>query len=70
MRQGFGFILARPAMKPLIVLSFMITLLGFQLIAFLPVFAREAFQADARVREQRGFGRPGAHELAAERRRR
>ncbi len=49
MRQGFGFILARPGMKPLILLSFMLTLLGFQLIAFMPVFAKEAFQADART---------------------
>jgi MFS family permease len=49
MRQGFGFILARPGMKPLILLSFMVTLLGFQIIAFLPVFAKEAFQADART---------------------
>lgn len=49
MRQGFGFILARPGMKPLIVLSFMVTLLGFQIIAFLPVFAKDVFQADARV---------------------
>jgi predicted MFS family arabinose efflux permease len=47
MRQGFGFILARPGMKPLIVLSFMITLLGFQIIGFLPVFVKEAFGDDA-----------------------
>lgn len=44
MRQGFGFILSRPGMKPLIVLSFMMTLLGFQIIAFLPPFAQEALQ--------------------------
>ena len=43
MKQGFSFILARPGMKPLILLSFMVTLLGFQIVAFLPVFAREAF---------------------------
>lgn len=41
MKQGFGFILGRPGMKPLILLSFMITLLGFQIIAFLPPFAKE-----------------------------
>jgi MFS family permease len=49
MRQGFKFILARPGMKPLIVLTFMITMLGFQIVAFLPVFAKEAFHADART---------------------
>jgi MFS family permease len=49
MRQGFGFILDRPAMKPLILLSFMVTLLGFQIVGFLPVFVREVFQGDARV---------------------
>jgi MFS family permease len=47
MRKGFGFILARPGMRPLIVLTFMVTLLGFQIVAFLPVFAKEAFQAEA-----------------------
>jgi len=45
MRQGFGFIHERPAMRPLILLSFMVTLLGFQIVAFLPVFVKEAFQA-------------------------
>ncbi|MEO8096974.1 MAG: MFS transporter [Acidobacteriota bacterium] len=45
MKQGFSFILARPGMRPLIVLTFMVTLLGFQIIAFLPVFAKEAFAA-------------------------
>jgi MFS family permease len=49
MKTGFTFILARPGMKPLILLTFMVTLLGFQIIAFLPVFAKEAFQADART---------------------
>lgn len=49
MKTGFRFILSRPGMKPLILLSFMITLLGFQIIAFLPVFAKEAFQAEAQT---------------------
>lgn len=49
MRQGFGFILARPGMKPLIMLSFMVTLLGFQIIGFLPVFVKEAFGDDVRI---------------------
>jgi len=45
MKAGFGFIKDRPAMRPLILLSFMVTLLGFQIIAFLPVFVKDAFQA-------------------------
>lgn len=46
MKQGFGFILSRPGMKPLIVLSFMVTLLGFQIIAFLPPFADKVLHGD------------------------
>lgn len=49
MKQGFGFILDRPGMRPLILLTFMVTLLGFQIIAFLPVFAKEAFQGNAQT---------------------
>ena len=49
MRQGFGFILSRPGMKPLIVLSFMVTLLGFQIIAFLPPFADKVLHGDSRT---------------------
>lgn len=44
MKEGFGFILSRPGMKPLIVLSFMVTLLGFQLIFSLLPFVKEAFK--------------------------
>ena len=43
MKQGFRFILAQPGMKPLIVLAFFVTLLGFQIMAFMPVFARDVF---------------------------
>jgi MFS family permease len=49
MKQGFGFILARPGMKPLIVLSFMVTLLGFQIIAFLPPFAEKVLHGGPRT---------------------
>ncbi|MEP7351817.1 MAG: MFS transporter [Acidobacteriota bacterium] len=45
MKKGIHFITGQPGMKPLILLGFMVTLLGFQTIAFLPVFAREVFQA-------------------------
>jgi MFS family permease len=41
MKQGFGFISNRPGMKPLILLSFTITFLGFQIMAFLPPMARQ-----------------------------
>ncbi len=46
MKQGFRFILAQPGMKPLIVLAFFVTLLGFQIMAFMPVFARDVFNGD------------------------
>jgi predicted MFS family arabinose efflux permease len=44
MRQGVRFILGQPGMRPLIVLAFMVTLLGFQVLAFVPVFARDVFK--------------------------
>lgn len=43
MTQGFSFLSAN-GMRPLIALGFLTTLLGFQTIAFIPVFAREVFQ--------------------------
>ena len=49
MKQGFGFILSRPGMRPLIVLSFMVTLLGFQIVAFLPPFAEKVLQGGPRT---------------------
>ena len=39
--RSFGFISNRPGMKPLILLSFTITFLGFQIMAFLPPMARQ-----------------------------
>lgn len=42
-RQGFGFIRERESMVSLIFLAFSMTLIGFPMIAFLPVFAREVF---------------------------
>jgi predicted MFS family arabinose efflux permease len=45
MKKGIHFITGQPGMKPLILLGFLVTLLGFQTIAFLPVFAREVFKA-------------------------
>jgi predicted MFS family arabinose efflux permease len=43
-KQGFGFIWHREAMVALMFLAFSMTVVGFPMIAFLPVFAREVFQ--------------------------
>jgi predicted MFS family arabinose efflux permease len=42
-KQGFNFIRQREAMISLIVLAFSMTVVGFPIIAFLPVFARQVF---------------------------
>ncbi len=42
-KQGFGFIRQRESMVTLIFLAFSMTVVGFPMIAFLPVFAREVF---------------------------
>ncbi|MGH9559189.1 MAG: MFS transporter [Bryobacteraceae bacterium] len=47
MKQGIGFIRTKPGLNSLIVLAFVMALLGFQLIPFLPVFAKEVFHGDA-----------------------
>jgi predicted MFS family arabinose efflux permease len=41
MKQGIGFIRMQDGMKPLIVLSFLMTMTAIPLITFLPVFAKE-----------------------------
>jgi predicted MFS family arabinose efflux permease len=41
MKQGIGFIRIQEGMKPLILLSFLMTMLAIPLITFLPVFAKE-----------------------------
>ena len=43
MKEGFHFIRNQGAMEALIVLAFMMTLLAFPLIVFLPVFAKDVF---------------------------
>jgi predicted MFS family arabinose efflux permease len=43
MKEGFRFIIQQGTMEALIVLAFMMTLLAFPLIVFLPVFARDVF---------------------------
>ena len=47
MKQGIAFIRTKPGLDSLIVLAFSMTLFGFQLLPFLPVFAREIFHGDA-----------------------
>lgn len=44
-QQGFRFILQREAMVALMFLAFSMTVVGFPVIAFLPVFAREVFHS-------------------------
>jgi predicted MFS family arabinose efflux permease len=43
MKEGFNFIRNQGTMEALIVLAFMMTLLAFPLIVFLPVFAKDVF---------------------------
>ena len=45
MKEGFHFIRNQGAMQALIVLAFMMTLLAFPLIVFLPVFAKDVFHS-------------------------
>jgi MFS family permease len=45
MKQGFGFIRRQGSMEALIVLSFLITFLSTPMRTFLPVFAKQIFQA-------------------------
>jgi predicted MFS family arabinose efflux permease len=43
MKGGFRFIRQREGLEPLVVLSFLMTLLGFTLVGFVPVFVQEVF---------------------------
>jgi MFS family permease len=43
MKEGFRFIRQREGLEPLVALAFLMTLLGFTMVGFLPVFAREVF---------------------------
>ncbi len=52
MKSGIAFIRTKPALDSLIVLAFSMTLFGFQLLPFLPVFAREIFHGDAKTYTQ------------------
>jgi predicted MFS family arabinose efflux permease len=44
MKGGFRFIRSREGLRPLVVLSFLMTLLGFSMIGFVPVFVQSVFR--------------------------
>jgi predicted MFS family arabinose efflux permease len=48
-KQGFSFIRKQGAMESLIFLAFSLTLLGFPLIVFLPVFASDVFHGGPKI---------------------
>jgi predicted MFS family arabinose efflux permease len=47
MKEGIAFIRTRPGLVSLIILAFSMALFGFQLLPFLPVFAKEVFHGSA-----------------------
>jgi MFS family permease len=47
MKQGIGFIRVQEGMKPLILLSFLMTMMAIPLITFLPVFAKEVLHGNS-----------------------
>jgi predicted MFS family arabinose efflux permease len=49
MKQGIAFIRVQEGMKPLIVLSFLMTMMAIPLITFLPVFAKEVLHGDSKT---------------------
>jgi predicted MFS family arabinose efflux permease len=49
MKEGFHFIRNQAAMEALIALAFMMTLLAFPLIVFLPVFAKDVFHGGPKL---------------------
>lgn len=60
MKEGISFIRLQEGMKPLIVLSFLMTMFGIPLITFLPVFAKEVLHGGTNTFTQllycSGFG--------------
>jgi predicted MFS family arabinose efflux permease len=49
MKQGFHFIRKQGTMEALIVLAFLMTLLAFPILVFLPVFAKDVFRGDPKL---------------------
>jgi predicted MFS family arabinose efflux permease len=52
MKQGMRFIRTKAGLDSLIVLAFCMAIFGFQLLTFLPVFAKEIFHGDAKTYTQ------------------
>ncbi len=44
MKEGFQFIRQREGLEPLVALAFLMTLLGFSVVGFLPVFVQDVFK--------------------------
>jgi predicted MFS family arabinose efflux permease len=49
MKQGIAFIRVQEGMKPLIVMSFLMTMMAIPLITFLPVFAKEVLHGSSKT---------------------
>ncbi len=49
MKQGIAFIRTQEGMKPLILMSFLMTMLAIPLITFLPVFAKEVLHGNSKT---------------------
>lgn len=49
MKQGIAFIRVQEGMKPLILMSFLMTMLAIPLITFLPVFAKEVLHGSSEI---------------------
>jgi predicted MFS family arabinose efflux permease len=49
MKQGIAFIRTQEGMKPLILMSFLMTMMAIPLITFLPVFAKEVLHGDSKT---------------------
>jgi predicted MFS family arabinose efflux permease len=49
MKEGFQFIRQREGLEPLVALAFLMTLLGFSVVGFLPVFVQDVFKQGPKV---------------------
>ena len=64
MKEGFRFIRKQGTMEALIVLAFLMTLLAFPVVVFLPVFARDVFHG-ARISTRYSWCAPASDPSAA-----
>jgi predicted MFS family arabinose efflux permease len=49
MKEGFQFIRQREGLEPLVALAFLMTLLGFAMVIFLPVFVKDVFSQGPKI---------------------